>query len=191
MSTARFIFRSCFCEFISAGCRPGSSYVSAGFAWRRRRLWVSRWFFFFQPLEGDADLKPGLGVFSPLSPLLPVCMTTSANVVNVGSALACVDFLSSRFPCCWCWRRRSAQFVHWIIHAPICLSKLRITADRVLCRYWRCSASMLHYGHPTDHSIFFKCCSRQLLKVDVVVMMSASLAYLEQWLMWEIQWNEC
>lgn len=43
---------------------------------------------------------------------------------------------------------------------------------------------MLHYGHPTDHSIFFKCCSRQLLKVDVVVMMmSASLAYLEQWLM--------
>lgn len=55
---------------------------------------------FFQPLEGDADLKPGLGVFSPLSPLLPVCMTTSANVVNVGSALACVDFLSSRFPCC-------------------------------------------------------------------------------------------
>lgn len=57
-------------------------------------------FFFFQPLEGDADLKPGLGFFSPLSPLLPVCMTTSANVVNVGSALACVDFLSSRFPCC-------------------------------------------------------------------------------------------
>lgn len=56
--------------------------------------------FFFQPLEGDADLKSGLGVFSPLSPLLPVCMTTSAYVVNVGSALVCVDFLSSRFPCC-------------------------------------------------------------------------------------------